>query len=134
MYAAVTILVLALAIGANTTVFSVFNAFFLRPLSYPDDDRLVLVGNSYPKMLGNDDGAGGGTSVPDYLDRREQARSLENLAIYAREERTLTGELAPEQLLLTRVALSSAFSAFSRWPAGASRTRRPRSATNASSS
>jgi len=73
MYAAVTILVLALAIGANSTVFSVFNAFFLRPLPYPDDDRLVLVGNFYPKMLGSDDDAGGGTSVPDYLDRREQA-------------------------------------------------------------
>ena len=76
MYAAVTILVLALAIGANTTVFSVFNAFFLRPLPYPDDERLVLIGNSYPKMLGADEDAGGGTSVADYLERREQARCL----------------------------------------------------------
>jgi predicted permease len=106
MYAAVTVLVLALAIGANTTVFSVFNAFFLRPLPYPDDDRLVLVGNSYPKMLGEGDGAGGGTSVPDYLDRREHARSLENLAIYRGEERTLTGDTTPEQLLLTRASPS----------------------------
>jgi predicted permease len=106
MYAAVTILVLALAIGANTTVFSVFNAFFLRPLPYPDDDRLVLVGNSYPKMLGDRDGAGGGTSVPDYLDRREQALSLESLAIYRREERTLSGDMTPEQLLLTQASPS----------------------------
>ena len=106
MYAAVTILVLALAIGANTTVFSVFNAFFLRPLPYPDDDRLVLVGNAYPKMLGADEDAGGGTSVPDYLDRREQARSLENLAIYAPAERTLSGDATPEQLLLTRASPS----------------------------
>jgi predicted permease len=106
MYAAVTILVLTLAIGANTTVFSVFNGFFLRPLPYPDDDRLVLVGNSYPKMLGAANDAGGGTSVPDYLDRREQARSLENLAIYRREERTLSGDMTPEQLLLTRASPS----------------------------
>ena len=105
-YAATTILVLALAIGANTTVFSVFNAFFLRPLPYPDDDRLVLVGNRYPKMLGDDDDAGGGTSVPDYLDRREQARSLEDLGIYTSDERTLSGEAAPEQLLLTRASPS----------------------------
>ena len=105
MYAAVTILVLALAIGANTTVFSVFNAFFLRPVPYPDDDRLVIVGNFYPKMLGSDDDAGGGTSVPDYLDRRE-AQSLESLAIYAREERTLSGDATPEQLLLTRASPS----------------------------
>lgn len=106
MYASVIILVLALAIGANTTVFSVFNAFFLRPLPYPDDERLVLVGNFYPKMLGNRDGAGGGTSVPDYLDRREQARSLDNLAIYRREERTLSGGITPEQLLLTHASPS----------------------------
>ena len=106
MYAAVTVLVLALAIGANTTVFSVFNAFFLRPLPYPDDDRLVLVGNWYPKMLGADEDAGGGTSVRDYLDRREQARSLENLAIHAPEERTLSGETTPEQLFLTRASPS----------------------------
>ncbi len=105
-YAAMTILVLALAIGANTTVFSVFNAFFLRPLPYPDDDRLVLVGNRYPKMLGADDDAGGGTSVPDYLDRREQARSLEDLAIYTSDEKTMSGEAAPEQLLLTRASPS----------------------------
>lgn len=107
MYAAVTILVLALAIGANTTVFSVFNAFFLRALPYPDDDRLVLVGNSYPKMLGADEDAGGGTSVRDYLDRREQVRSLESFAIYAPAERTLSsGGATPEQLLLTRASPS----------------------------
>jgi predicted permease len=60
-------------------------------------------------MLGNADGAGGGTSVPDYLDRREQARSLESLAIYRREERTLSGGMTPEQLLLT-LASPSLFS------------------------
>ncbi len=36
MYAAITILVLAIAIGANTTVFSVLNGLFLRPLPYPE--------------------------------------------------------------------------------------------------
>lgn len=39
LYAFVTVLVLALALGANTTVFSVFNGFFMRPLPYVDGDR-----------------------------------------------------------------------------------------------
>ena len=60
--AALTVVVFALAIGANTTVFSVFNGFFLRPLPYPDDDRLVMVYDSLPK-IGVDDG---GTSIPGY--------------------------------------------------------------------
>lgn len=41
-YALLVIAVFALALDANTTVFSVFNGLFLRPLHYPDDERLVL--------------------------------------------------------------------------------------------
>lgn len=101
-YATATILVFTLAIGANTTVFSVFNGFFLRPLPYIDGDQLVSVYNSYPK-IGVENA---GTSVPDYLDRRGQAPSVEDLAIYAPLERTLTGEGAPERLTLTRASPS----------------------------
>ena len=50
LYAFASIAVLAVAIGANTTVFSVFNGLFLRPLPYPDGDRLVMVYDSYPKV------------------------------------------------------------------------------------
>jgi len=69
LYAFASIAVLAIAIGANTTVFSVFNGLFLRPLPYPDGDRLVMVYDSYPKM--NLEYAG--TAIPDYIERREQA-------------------------------------------------------------
>jgi predicted permease len=78
LYAVISVLVFALAMGANTTVFSIFSAFLLRPMPFPDDERLVMVYNTYPNMgLEN-----AGVSIPDYLDRREQAGSLENLAIY----------------------------------------------------
>jgi len=99
--AILTVIVFALAIGANTTVFSVFNGFFLRPLPYPDDDRLVVIYDSLPK-LGVPDG---GTSIPGYLDSREQARALEAVAIYAPARRTFEGE-RPEQLNLTRASAS----------------------------
>ncbi len=95
MYAAITILVLAIAIGANTTVFSVLNGLFLRPLPYAEGDRLVMVYDSYTKIgnLGN-----AGTAIPDYLERREQAKSLESLAITAGAARTLGGEGEPLRL------------------------------------
>jgi predicted permease len=98
LHALVTVLVLALAIGANTTVFSVFNGFYLRPLPYPDDGRLVTVYNVYPK-IGLEFA---GTSIPDYLDRRDQAPSLESLAIYNGSLRTLQGGAEPQRLNVIR--------------------------------
>jgi predicted permease len=102
LYAVASIAVLAIAIGANTTVFSVFNGLFLRPLPYPDGDRLVMVYNSYPKInlpYAN-------TSIPDYLDRREQAPSLESLAIMTAAPRTLAVEGAPQRVLVAPASAS----------------------------
>jgi predicted permease len=101
LYALASIAVLAIAIGANTTVFSVFNGLFLRPLPYPDGDRLVIVYDSYPKM--NLEYAG--TAIPDYIERREQAPSLESLAIITEQPRTITGEGPPQRV---RVGVASA--------------------------
>jgi hypothetical protein len=78
MFALVAVLTLALGIGANTAIFSVINGMYLRPLPYPGGERLVSVYNTYPKM----DLLFAGTSIPDYLDRRGQAPSLEDLTLY----------------------------------------------------
>src|SRR5690606_8689466 len=111
MYALVTVLVFAIAIGANTTVFGVFNGFFLRPLPYPDGDRLVMVYDSYPRIgLEN-----AGTAVPDYLERREQAPSLEELAIVRSQSITL-GDGEPQRLL-TAYASPSLFEVLQTEPA-----------------
>ena len=66
------LLTLAPCIGANSAIFSVINAVLLRPLPFPEPDRLVTINNSYPK-------AGlsrAGVSIPDYLDRIARAPSL----------------------------------------------------------
>src|SRR5688572_26153391 len=102
LYALASIAVLAVAIGANTTVFSVFNGLFLRPLPYPDGDRLVMVYDSYPKV----NMPNAGTSIPDYLDRREQAPSLESLAIMTEQPRTLVGDGPPQRVRVARASAS----------------------------
>lgn len=95
MFALVAILTLALGIGANTAIFSVIHGMYLRPLPYPGGERLVSVYNTYPKM-GIEFA---GTSIPDYLDRRGQAPSLEDLAMYTSGSYNLAdGGAQPERL------------------------------------
>lgn len=97
--AILTVIVFAVAIGANTTVFSVFNSYFLRPLPFPDE-RLVMVYDSAPKA-GIEDA---GNSVGSYLGWRT-AQSLEAAAIYTQSDRTLQGERA-ERISVTRASPS----------------------------
>ena len=85
MFAVVAILTLALGIGANTAIFSVVNGVLLRPLPYPDADRLVRVterNERFPAME---------VAWPNFLDWREQARSLEGVTAYASAPLTLLG-------------------------------------------
>ncbi len=130
LYAIVTVLVFAIAIGANSTVFSVFNGLFLRPLPYPDGDRLVMVYDSYPK-IGLEDA---GTAIPDYLERRAQAASLEDLGSVTEGARTLGGDGPPraDPRQRARRRRCSTCCAWRRSSAAPSRTTRRRSATTAS--
>src|SRR6185436_16283316 len=99
--AIVTVIVFALAIGANTTVFSVFNAFFLRSLSFPDD-RLVMIYESAPGAGVDDAGA----TIDAYVAMRRQVSALEEVAIFARGDRRLQGELTDEPISVPRVSPS----------------------------
>ena len=94
-FAFIAVLTLALGIGANTAIFSVIHGMYLRPLPYPGGDRLVSVYNTYPKM-GLEFA---GTSIPDFLDRKKEAPSLEDLAIYTGQSYNLAESGAtPERL------------------------------------
>lgn len=94
-FATLAIITLALGIGANTAIFSVINTVMLRPLPYPDADRLVLM-NEMAVDRGRVDMMS--VSWKDYLDWRQQARSFQNLGIFRAQNLTLTGVDQPERL------------------------------------
>jgi len=78
---AVAVLSLALGIGANTTIFSAVDVFMLRPLPYPDAHRLVHVYSTVPERGWTYNSV----SIPDYLDLREQSRTVDLATSYGRD-------------------------------------------------
>src|ERR1700690_4186217 len=95
----VAFLVLALGIGANTAIFSVVNSVVLRPLPYPNSDRLALIWETDLK----DGIKREGPSAPNFLDWKEQSQSFEDMALLEVGTGTLTGEGEPEQVIGLRV-------------------------------
>ncbi len=77
-YAAIAVVTLALGIGAPTAIFSVVNGTFLRPLPYPNAERLIQVRTVFESgsILAP-------FSYPDFEDLRDQNRTLAGLALYA---------------------------------------------------
>ena len=77
-FAFITILTLALGIGANTAIFSVVNAVVLKPLPYPQSERLVYITSQFP-TLGFDKFW---VSVPEYLEFRSWSTSYDAIGGY----------------------------------------------------
>ena len=77
-YAAVTILTLALGIGANTAIFSVVNGVILKPLPYPAPERLVFITSQFPS-LGFDQFW---VSAPEFIEFAESNRSVQQVGAY----------------------------------------------------
>lgn len=93
-FTAVLVLTLALGIGATTAVFSVVDGVLLRPLPYPQPDRLAVAWSQFPTMNLMEFES----SWPEYEDYREQNQSFQELALWRRTQRTLTGGDAPERV------------------------------------
>jgi putative ABC transport system permease protein len=94
-FTAIAIITIALGIGANTAIFSVVNAVILRPLPYPDADKLVMLWSTTPKD-GNQEQP---FSFADFNDVRAQAKSFSNIAAASPLWNfTLTGGGEPEPI------------------------------------
>jgi len=97
-FSAVAIATLALAIGANTAMFSFVNGMLLSPLPYPDSDRIVRVLERLPG------GGLNGISTLNYLDWRNQNGVFEYIAAEAGWRPTLTGGEEPIVIRGARVS------------------------------
>ncbi len=96
-FSVVSILTLALGLGANAAIFSVFNAVVLRPLPYTAPDRLVTLwgkipGNGLEKLS---------TSVPEFGDYRAQTNIFSLLAAYSSIGVNVTGGSEPQRVRST---------------------------------
>jgi putative ABC transport system permease protein len=101
-FAAIAILVLGLGIGANTAIFSVVNGVLLRPLPYPEPDRLVRIwhtppAKSFPGMTRFS------VSAANFVDWKNQSRSFDSMAMYSFTHATMTGGNQPQVVRIARV-------------------------------
>ena len=75
-FTAAAVSALALGIGANTAIFSVINAVLLKPLAFPEPDRIVTLMNSSPQ------GTFPAASVPKYNNWRRRTQVLEDVSAF----------------------------------------------------
>lgn len=95
-FTALTLLTLAIGIGANTAIFSVINTVLLRPLAYPDPDRLVSLWLTAPGIgLQHMKSA----SPSEYFTFREDGRSFEKVGLWVGEAASVIGSGDPEEVV-----------------------------------
>src|SRR5260370_11331178 len=91
-FTAVAILTLALGIGANTAIFSFVDGVLLKPLPYPEPDRIVRVLEKPPR------GERNGISTLNFLDWQHDNTVFDFMAAQTGGRATLTGSREPSQL------------------------------------
>jgi len=99
----IAVFALALGIGANTAIFSVVNAVLLRPLPYPDSEKLILLRE---RLAGSAGFESGSVSYLNYLDWRAAQHSFVDLGLVRAEDVNLSAADAaspPERIRAARV-------------------------------
>lgn len=100
MFTIVTIITIAIGIGANAAIFSIVNGVLLKPLPYPEANRLIAVRETSPVLnLKEVD-----LSPADYFTFREENRTFERLGVWTRDRVSVTGIDAPEQVSALNVS------------------------------
>lgn len=102
MFNLVALLTLGLCIGANTAIFSVVNSILLRPLPFPEPDRIVEIYNSYP-------GVGvpkAGAAAPEMADRRQETEIFDSISMQTTRNFDVGVEGSPQRLSFLAVTPS----------------------------
>jgi putative ABC transport system permease protein len=90
----ITVLTLSIGIGANSAMFSAIHALLMKPLAFPELDRVVAIWDRNPVSGRLHDEV----TAPNYLDWRAQSQSYEQLALYGWWNANLSGIDPPERL------------------------------------
>ncbi|HEY0133833.1 MAG TPA: ABC transporter permease, partial [Nannocystis sp.] len=99
-YTLVSIMTLALAIGANTAIFSTINAVLLRPLPYADPERLIVLTETQPKFEEMS------VAYPNFVDYRHKNATFVDMGAFRLDSLNLTGKGEPERLKARSVSHS----------------------------
>ncbi|MBA3762936.1 MAG: ABC transporter permease, partial [Chthoniobacterales bacterium] len=91
---------IALCLGANLAIFAVINSILLRPLPFPQSDRLVTIFNTYPKAGVENDGS----SITNYYERRGNIAAFSNLSLYRGGAEVLGNPGSTEQIEVMRIS------------------------------
>ena len=90
----------AICLGANLAIFAVINSILLRPLPFPNADRLVTIYNTYPKAGVENDGS----SITNYYERRGSIPAFESLSMYMERAETVGDPGSMQQEEIVRVS------------------------------
>jgi MacB-like periplasmic core domain len=90
----------AICLGANLAIFAVINSIMLRPLPFPNSDRLVTIYNTYPKAGVENDGS----SITNYYERRGNIPAFESLSMFMERAETVGDPGAMQQEEIVRIS------------------------------
>ncbi len=95
-FTVVAVIALALGVGANTAIFSIVNSVLLRPLRYPDSERLMTIWENHQAFGGPEREW---ASPVGFEDWRDQTKSFEHVAAVSGWTPTITDRVEPEQII-----------------------------------
>jgi predicted permease len=90
----------AICLGANLAIFAVIDSILLRPLPFPNADRLVTIYNTYPKAGVENDGS----SLTNYYERRGNIPAFESLSMYMERAETVGDPGSMQQEEIVRIS------------------------------
>ena len=90
----------AICLGANLAIFAVINSILLRPLPFPQSDRLVTIFNTYPKAGVENDGS----SITNYYERRGNIPAFASLSMYMERAETVGDPGSMQQEEIVRIS------------------------------
>ncbi|MFZ0819664.1 MAG: ABC transporter permease [Candidatus Acidiferrales bacterium] len=93
-FTAIAVVALALGVGSNTAIFSIADAFLLKPINIPDPEHLVIAGEIAP----NQTNGLNSVSPANFTDWKQQEKSFESMATFQWDEVSLTGVGLPEKV------------------------------------